>query len=221
MAQELAVEELVEACDERTVLIPPRPLTFDQFVELFGEDDEVELVDGVVVKGMAARDPHENLFGWLYFLLRGYVIAKDLGVIRGSRTAVQITEHRGRLPDILFVRRERAGIVQEKGIYGAPDLVVEIVSPGDRPADIVALEADYRDIGVAEIWFVDQQRKQVRVLRKRDEDYAEEILSQGVVRSAAVEGFQLEVAWLFAKPLPLELDILMQLLGGDGGDKQG
>ncbi|MBS1251478.1 MAG: hypothetical protein MAG451_00511 [Anaerolineales bacterium] len=215
MVQELALKELVETHDERMVLVPPRPLTFDQFVDLFGEDDEVELVDGVVVRRMAARYPHEDLNTWLITVLRAYVRANDLGIVLGSRTAVQITEHRGRLPDVVFVRKERAGIVQEKGIYGAPDLVIEILSPGDKASDTVALEADYRSIGVAEIWFVDQQRKQVRVLRKREADYTEEILSKGVVRSEVVEGFWLKVAWLFAKPLPLELDTLMQFLGGD------
>lgn len=215
MMQELATIELVEMHDERVMLVPPRPLTFDKFVNLFGEDEDVELVDGVVVRRMAAIDPHEDLFGWLYFLLRGYVAAKDLGVVRGSRTAVQITEHRGRLPDVVFVHKERAGIVQEKGIYGAPDLVIEIVSPGDKAADVVALEADYRSIGAAEIWFIDQERKQARVLRKREEGYTEQIVSQGVVQSEVVAGFWLEVAWLFTKPLPLESDTLMQLLGGD------
>ncbi len=209
------LKELVEMHDEREVLVPPRPLTFDEFVDLFGEDDDVELIDGVVVRRMAARDPHEDLFGWLYVMLRSYVAAKDLGIVRGSRTAVRIAEHRGRLPDVMFVRQARADIVQEKGIYGAPDLIIEILSPGDRPSDIVALEADYRSIGVAEIWFIDQAREQVRVLRKREEGYTEQVLTGGTVQSEVVEGFRLEVAWLFARPLPLELDILMQLLGGD------
>jgi len=214
--QKTAIKELVEMRYEQQVLVPPGPLTFDEFVDLFGEDDDVELINGVVVKKMAARDPHENLFGWLYFVLRGYVAAKDLGIVRGSRTAVRITEHRGRLPDVLFVYKDGESIVQEKGIYGAPDLVIEIVSPRDKPADIVALEADYRSIGVSEIWFIGQKLKQARVLRKKD-GYTEEVISQGVVRSEVVEGFGLKVEWLFAKPLPLELDILNQLLGGEKG----
>lgn len=217
MVQARAVKDLVEMHEERDVLVPPRPLTFDEFVDLFGEDDEVELVDGVAVKRMAARDPHEDLFGWLYFLLRGYVAAQDLGIVRGSRTAVQITEHRGRLPDIVFVREERAGIVQEKGIYGAPDLVVEIVSPGDQAAHIVALEADYRSIGVAEIWFVDQVQEQVRVLWQHEDGYTEKIYDQGVLKSEVVEGFWLEVGWLFARPLPAEVDVLTRLLDEDTG----
>jgi len=100
-----------ETREERILLMPTRLLTFDEFVRLFGEDDDVELVDGMVVKRMAAKDIHEDLQGWLLFVIRGYAEGKQLGIVRGSRTAVKITEHRGRLPDIVFVRAENAHIV--------------------------------------------------------------------------------------------------------------
>jgi len=214
MAKGMTINELVEMRNMRTLLVPPRPLTFEEFVDLFSEDDEVELIDGMVVRRMAARTPHEDLFGWLHTLLGLYAEQKNLGVVYGSRTPVQITPHRGRLPDIVFVRKERASIVQEKGIYSAPDLVVEILSPKDTPADIVALEADYQSIGAAEIWIIDQKRKHICVLQKRGERYQEEVISKGVLRSEVVEGFWLKVEWLFAKPLPLKLDTLTQVLGG-------
>jgi Uma2 family endonuclease len=188
-------------------------MTFEEFVRLFGEDDDVELVDGMVVQRVAARDIHEDLQGWLLFIMRGYVSAKGLGIVRGSRTAVKITEHRGRFPDIVFVRKENAHIVQEDGIFGTPDLVVEIWSPGDRLSDMLAKEADYKSIGVLEIWFVDQQRRQVRVLRKGKEGYEEKVMKRGVLRSEVVEGFWVNVEWLFKKPLPNELETLQRLLG--------
>jgi len=206
---------LTETREERTLFLPLtlRPMTFEEFVRLFGEDDDVELVDGMVVQRVAARDIHEDLQGWLLLIMRGYVSAKGLGIVRGSRTAVKITEHRGRLPDIVFVRKENAHIVQEDGIFGTPDLVVEIWSPGDRLSDMLAKEADYKSIGVLEIWFVDQQRRQVRVLRKGREGYEEKVMKRGVLRSEVVEGFWVKVEWLFKKPLPNELETLQRLLG--------
>jgi Uma2 family endonuclease len=205
---------LTETREERTLFLPLtlRPMTFEEFVRLFGEDDDVELVDGMVVQRVAARDIHEDLQGWLLLIMRGYVSAKGLGIVRGSRTAVKITEHRGRLPDIVFVRKENAHIVQEDGIFGTPDLVVEIWSPGDRLSDMLAKEADYKSIGVLEIWFVDQQRRQVRVLRKGKEGYEEKVMKRGVLRSEIVEGFWVKVEWLFKKPLPNELETLQRLL---------
>jgi Uma2 family endonuclease len=206
---------LTETREERTLFLPLtlRPMTFEEFVRLFGEDDDVELVDGMVVQRVAARDIHEDLQGWLLLIMRGYISAKGLGIVRGSRTAVKITEHRGRLPDIVFVRKENAHIVQEDGIFGTPDLVVEIWSPGDRLSDMLAKEADYKSIGVLEIWFVDQQRRQVRVLRKGKEGYEERVMKRGVLRSEVVEGFWVKVEWLFKKPLPNELETLQRLLG--------
>jgi len=207
---------LAETHEERTLLLPLtlRPLTFEEFVRLFGEDDDVELVDGMVVQRVAAKDIHEDLQGWLLSILRVYTEAKGLGIVRGSRTAVKITEHRGRLPDIVFVRKENLSIVQEDGIFGTPDLVVEIWSPGDKPSDMLAKEADYRSIGVPEIWFVDQQRKQVRVLRKGREGYEEKLMRKGVLRSEVIEGLWLNIGWLFKRPLPDELGTLQKLLGG-------
>ncbi|MCS7186480.1 MAG: Uma2 family endonuclease [Armatimonadetes bacterium] len=204
---------LSEIREERTLLIPNRLLTFEEFVRMFGEDDDVELVDGMVVQRMAAKDIHEDLFRWLFILLGDFVDMKGLGVVRGSRTPVKITAHRGRLPDIVFVRSENAHIVQEDGIFGAPDLVIEIWSPGDKPSEMFAKEADYRSIGVSEIWLIDQSKKQVRVLSKRGERYEERVMRRGVLRSEAVEGFWLKVEWLFKKPLPDEFTTLNQILG--------
>lgn len=206
---------LSEIREERTLLLPTRPLTFDEFVQLFGEDDDVELVDGMVVKRMAAKDIHEDLQGWLLFVIRGYAEGKKLGIVRGSRTAVKITEHRGRLPDIVFVRAENAHIVQEDGIFGTPDLVIEIWSPGDRLSEMLEKEADYRSIGVPEIWLIDQMRKQVRVLRKRGRRYDEQVLRRGILKSEVVEGFWLKVDWMFKKPLPNVLEALQKILSSE------
>jgi len=137
-----------------------------------------------------------------------------LGIVRGSRTAVKITEHRGRLPDIVFVRAENAHIVQEDGIFGTPDLVIEIWSPGDRLSEMLEKEADYRSIGVSEIWLIDQMRKQVRVLRKRGQRYDEQVLRRGILKSEVVEGFWLKVDWMFKKPLPNVLEALQKILSG-------
>jgi Uma2 family endonuclease len=167
----------------------------------------------MVIPIMAAKDIHEDLQGWLLLIVRLYVEALKLGIVRGSRTPVRISLHRARLPDLLFVRAEHADIVQEDGIFGTPDLIVEILSPTDTPSRLLALEADYRSIGVPEMWFVDLTKKQVRVLWRRDGDYEVRVMRKGVLRSRVIDGFWLRVEWLFQKPLPSALDILRQLLG--------
>jgi Uma2 family endonuclease len=207
-----AMPELERVTEEWVKWVSPRPMTFAEFLERFGEDDDVELIDGVAVEKMAAQLDHEKLFAWLFRLLGDFVEARDLGMVLGSRTAVQINPFRGRLPDMLFVRKERLEIVQQKAVFGAPDLVVEFVSPDDRPSDIIARETDYRAIGVAEIWLLDQARRRVRTLRKRDDGYEEAEQSGGTLVSETAPGFQVEVEWLWTDPRPLLRPLLDGLL---------
>jgi Uma2 family endonuclease len=184
--------------------LPIAPITFEEFLQLFGEDDLVELVNGRVVSKMAAKTPHEDLQAWLLSVLRVYVSIRDLGIVLGSRTPVRIDGYNGRLPDIVFVRKERLHIVTEDAIVEAPDLVIEIRSPGDRRSRVIGLIADYMRIGVFEIWLVDPQGKVLRVFWREGEGYKDFEFRRGIFRSRAIEGFWLKVEWLWSPKRPKE-----------------
>jgi Uma2 family endonuclease len=139
----------------RRMLASEQPLTVDDYLRLADADDLYELIDGVLVeRAMAAMWSHEQLSAWMLATLRPYVEAKGLGYVSGSRTAVKISDYRARLPDLLFIRRERTAITTESAIVGAPDWVLEIRSRANYPAEWRSLEIDYRSIGVAELWLV-------------------------------------------------------------------
>src|SRR5579862_856561 len=142
--------ETSEDIEARVVRIADRPISFEMFLDL-NINSESELIDGVMVKKMAAQLAHEKLVAWMLTLLNAFVRHKKLGIVLSSRFTVRIDEHNARLPDLLFVREDRADIVQQRASYGAPDLVIEFISPNDRPAATIALETDYRSIGVPEI----------------------------------------------------------------------
>jgi len=196
----------------RNSYVADAPIDFETWIRL-SEDLNTELVSGVMVDRMSAQLPHEWIFVWLLTLLRNYVGKRGAGVVLGSRTAVRISDFNGRLPDILFVRAGNAEIIRKEAIYGAPDLVIEIVSPNDRPSDLIPLETDYRTLGVREIVFVDPQRKRVRVVRQSNEgEYADEFISSGRLALNTVPGFWVELDWLFGEQRPSELDVALELL---------
>jgi Uma2 family endonuclease len=205
------IVETTEAEEGRVVRFAERPIDFETFLDL-SEGTDLELVNGVMVEQMSAQLYHEKLYRWLSTILDAYVDNKGLGIVLGSRTAVEISQFGGRIPDILFVRQERADIVKEGAIYGAPDLVIEIASPNDRPSDIIALETDYRSIGVPEIWFLVPSKRRVRILRKRPQGYEETELRTGTLRSEVVAGFEIQVEWLFADPRPDKYETVTALL---------
>ena len=201
-----------EVVEGRVIRMAERPLSFTQFLDMVDENDDLELVKGVLVERMAAQYPHERRFVWLLFLLNGYVRQRGLGVVLGSRTPVAIDGFSGRLPDLLFVRADREHIIQDRAVYGAPDLVIEILSPNDRPSDVFALETDYRNIGVREIVFVDPSKTRLLILRHRENDYAVETLTRGAFYSETIPGFHFQLEQLFQDPLPNEFTLLQSLL---------
>lgn len=200
-----------------------RPVTFEDWVEISSADEEeFELRDGILVKRMAAQYTHETMFRFLFTTFSMIADRKKLGVVLGSRTPVKITEFRGRLPDVLFVRADRASIVEEKAVRGAPDLVIEIVSPNDGADDILERETDYRQIGVREIVLLNPQTRTARILRKGETatesalDYDEENLNQpeDVVRFMTFDaGLTLTLDELFTLPHP-PLDTLLNRAAG-------
>ena len=218
--------EVREVSEARTIYMGARPLTFEEFLALFGEDDDVELIDGVAVKRMAAQLDHERLFAWLIRLLGDFAEERNLGTVLGSRTAVRITGFRGRLPDLLFVRREREGILQQSALSEAPDLVIEIVSPGDRPSDLITLEADYRSVGVPQIVFVDLGQQTIRVLRRSGSgggagEYADEILHAGDgLTLDALDRMRIPVEALLADNRPPVRQVLARVSGDSGDEPQ-
>ena len=198
--------------EPRHVHVADRPIDFESWLTL-EPDLDTELVKGVMVVRMAAQYSHEWIFAWLFALLRNYTRHRKLGTVLGSRTAVKIDSHNGRLPDILFVRAENCDIVRADAIYGAPDVVIEIVSPNDTRSDLIALETDYRAIGVGEILFIDPQKRHVRLARRiQADEYSATTLSAGRLEMYAIPGFWVEVEWLFAETQPDEFEHTGRLL---------
>jgi Uma2 family endonuclease len=195
--------------------VAQRPIRFSEFVRLTDREDDYELIDGALVRKMVAFSDHETLFSWLHRLMGDFVEKRSLGKLYGSRTAVEIHAYRGRLPDLVFVRQENLAIIQQEGIFGTPDLIIELVSPNDRPGDVIALETDYRQIQTPEILFIHQKKRQVRLLRRRDTDYEETLLTTGAFELESIPGFTLETDWLFEEPRPIIYDLLTHMLQRD------
>jgi Uma2 family endonuclease len=79
--------------------------------------------------------------------------------------AVKLAEDQVPLPDLVFVSTERAGIDADEALFGAPDLVVEVPSPGTAKFDREVKRKRYLEHGVTEVWLVDPDRREVEVFR--------------------------------------------------------
>jgi Uma2 family endonuclease len=101
-------------------------------------------------------------------------------------------------PDLLFVAKERAGIVSEK-VYGVPDLVIEVLSPHPRIGKLSERIGWFAQYGVRECWLCRLPQKQISVLTLTKEGVTvEETFSRAErVRSRVLEGLELTPLQIF------------------------
>jgi Uma2 family endonuclease len=193
----------------------PRPelLTFEQFCDLIHEDQKADLIKGVMYMQSPPSILHEIVFGFLHTILNIFVCRKKLGVVLGSKSAARLGEHDGPEPDIMFVSKERQHIVKPAYIDGAPDLIVEIISPSMAHIDRGLKKKRYAEFGVREYWMIDPNRQTAEFLRNLQGKWESIPLGrEGIFHSLVVPGFWLRVDWLWAEELPDPLETVMQIL---------
>ena len=124
-----------------------------------------ELVWGVVREPPSPRYGHQSVVTRTTGMLDFHVRQHQLGVVCVSPMDVVLDEKNALIvqPDVLFVSNERAGIVREQ-IWGAPDLVVEVASPGTGRYDRTTKIEWYRSYGVRECWLIDPHEAVVTVV---------------------------------------------------------
>jgi len=115
---------------------------------------------------------HQDVSANLEFAMMTFVRARGLGKVLDAPIDVRLGELADPVqPDILFIRQERLSIIREKWIEGAPDLIVEILSPGNWLDDRRTKYRVYALAGVREYWIVDPDKRQIEVFALRGSDY--------------------------------------------------
>lgn len=190
-------------------------MTDEEFFQTAPDDRKAELIDGVLVMPSPASDPHEDLNGFLLSVIRMFVEENNLGLVRGSNTPVNLGVGHDFEPDLLFVARARAGIVEYDGVFGAPDLVIEILSPGTAYLDRGIKRRTYAQAGVRELWLLSPEslRKSAFYQRSGEAGLARVQPEGGVIRSLAVPGLWFKFEWLWPRGgrLPRVSQVLKKL----------
>lgn len=148
--------------------VPTVLMTADELLRANLPDRRVELIRGVLVVREPAGGRHGRVAAELARLIGTHVHDHDLGVVYGAETGFTLT--RGpdtvRAPDVAFLQRDRVPTPEPVGFLPlAPDLAVEILSPGDRPGETLAKVGDWLEAGTRLIWVIDPDRRLVRVYR--------------------------------------------------------
>jgi Uma2 family endonuclease len=177
------------------------------------EDIRAEWVDGEVIVMSPKSVEHGDLFRFLIVVLNGFVELHDLGKVMGSELFVRFPkQRRRRLPDLLFVSAARQDLFRKAHFEGAPDMIMEIVSPESEARDWRIKYLEYEAAGVREYWVIDPMSEHVELYVLSDKQRYERIAeSEGWLTSTAVPGFRLKTAWLWPDTRPKAIEALKEL----------
>lgn len=180
--------------------VQPR-LTYPELRTMPDDGKRYELIEGEVFVTPSPSEKHQRVSGRLYLSMGGYVERRKLGrvyyapfdVVFGEKTALQ--------PDLLFVSTTRLGIIGPEYVLGAPDLVVEIVSPHRPSYDRVTKFEQYAKYGVKEYWIIDPIAGGIEVYALAGKSYTlKGALAGGdTLRTPLLPGWELPVSSLFAE----------------------
>ena len=184
---------------------PQETLPFEAFLLRYN-DAHAEWVDGEVLPKMPASVEHQDTSMFLLSVIVNWVAYYELGKVYHPPLLVKLplpdNREVAREPDIVVILNGNTGRFAEQYFDGAPDLIVEITSPASRHTDRTVKYEEYETAGVPEYWLIDPDRQYAEFFQ-RDEAGLYRVSfsgSEGVYRSRVLEGFWLQVAWLWTRP---------------------
>lgn len=144
--------------------------TYADYLKI-NDDNQYELIGGELILVPAPQAAHQEVSTNLIYALLDYIRKNKLGKLFHAPFDVVLSETDKPQPDILFISKERLNIISQKGVCGAPDLVVEILSPSTGSMDKVEKSKLYYTHGVKEYWIVDPISKAVQVFTRGEKNW--------------------------------------------------
>ncbi len=137
--------------------------TYEEYYRL---DDEkrYEVLEGELIEMAPAPNySHQSLVKNLFKRIDSYVESRKIGEVQFAPLDVIFDEQNTFQPDIVFISNKNKQIIQELGIFGSPDLVVEVLSKSTEKKDRGLKFKAYEKFGVKEYWLVDQKKRSMEV----------------------------------------------------------
>ena len=168
-------------------------LTYEDYVSLPDDGRRYEILDGELAVSPSPTSVHQLISQNLEFAMSAWVRTRNLGRVWHAPLDLILEPTVVVQPDIFFISSEHASIVSRRGVEGAPDLVIEILSDSTAARDRGVKMQIYARHGVGRYWIVDPDRRTLEVhpLRGRAFELAATYASNEIARLDVPDGFEL------------------------------
>jgi len=172
--------------------------TYEDYAKL-PEGAPYQLIGGELIMTPAPTPYHQIVSRKIMSLLIQYVEKNNLGEILYSPIDVYFSEEDVFQPDIIFISKERLNIIGETKIKGAPDLIIEILSPSTAYYDLGRKYEVYEKNGVKEYWIVHPERKSIEIYQNQEGQFKliKMAKEKDTVNSSLFKGFELNLEKIF------------------------
>ncbi len=142
-----------------------KPITVNEFRELPDGPPYYQLIEGDLFMSPTPNFFHQTIVLNIALIIRSHLATDPLGTVVISPSDVELSDLNVYVPDLYYVSNDRKHILTKQGASGAPDLVVEVLSPATARYDKGVKRQIYARAGVGELWLVDPDSKTVTVYR--------------------------------------------------------
>jgi len=146
-------------------------LTYEDYAQLPDDGRRYEIIEGVLYVSPSPSTRHQIAAVELTTTLNVHVRSRRLGRVIAAPMDVLLSPVSVVQPDILYISRARRHILTEANVQGAPDLVVEVISPSSTATDQTTKRQLYAQYGVPHYWVVHPINRWVRAFELRGADY--------------------------------------------------
>jgi len=177
-------------------------LGIDEYMELPNDGKRYQIIDGVLDVTPAPNTKHQGASKKLEWSLITALEKTGLGYVFDAPIDVVLDPHNIVQPDLIFVRKERADIITVANIQGAPDLVIEILSPSTRRTDVLIKSELYARFGVPLYWIVDPDLERIETYRLVDKAYEQMQVATApsILEPVGFPGLQIDLREIFSVP---------------------
>ena len=173
----------------------PRRWTYAEYARLPDDGKRYEVIAGELVVSPSPAPTHQKALIRLSTALDQFTQQHRLGEMYPGPIDVLLSGVDYLVPDLVFVRAERTGVITDRGIEAAPDLVIEAISPSTAMRDRGLKRERYAHFGVPLYWVIDVELRHIEVYRlSEDPDGPAEIIRDALVWQPSSDGPSLTIS---------------------------
>jgi len=167
-----------------TIIQPPKSML--EVWETLPEGTLCQLINDKLIMSPAPIDVHQVVLGEIYVEISLHLRKNKIGKIRIAPYDVHFSKQNILQPDLLFIKNENLNKIQSRGLFGAPDLIIEILSPSTSNLDWEEKKLIYERYGVQEYFLVEPNSKSVTSFFLKGTEYEEQENTKAIIKSVVL-----------------------------------